>query len=124
MAQLSIYNGTVTAGATDGTLITTDTILKYTGNKGALGDTVTYALRSALATQVYNVKLSVNGTNPEWVELSKDGTTWTPSLEFANVNDVNTLFYMRCNIPVGAEYNQIVVNNFVLKYIETVLATE
>ena len=31
MAQLSIYNGSVTSGRTDGTLITTGDILKYTG---------------------------------------------------------------------------------------------
>ena len=34
MAQLSIYNGSVTSGGTDGTLITTSDILKYTNKKG------------------------------------------------------------------------------------------
>ena len=35
MAQLSIYNGSVTSGGMDGTLITTSDILKYT-EKGSL----------------------------------------------------------------------------------------
>lgn len=121
MAQLSIYNGTVTAGGTDGTLIETSDMLKYTGEKGALGDVVTYALRSALLTSVYNVELSIMGTNPEWLELSKDGNTWGQKLEFANIGDSNTLFYVRSNIPEGAEFGQTVLNNFLLKYVQTIL---
>lgn len=75
MAQLSIYNGSVTSGGTDGTLITTGDILKYTGEKGELGTIVPYALRAALTTNVYNVSLSVIGSNPEWLQISKDGST-------------------------------------------------
>lgn len=121
MAQLSIYNGSVTSGGTDGTLITTSDILKYTNKKGELGHIVTYALRAALTTNVYNVSLSVIGSNPEWLQLSKDGNTWGPKLEFANIGDTNTLFYVRSNIPEGAEFGQTVLNRFLLKYIETVL---
>jgi hypothetical protein len=65
MAQLSIYNGSVTSGGTNGTLITTGDILKYTGEKGELGNVVPYALRAALTTNVYNVSLSIIGSNPE-----------------------------------------------------------
>ena len=36
MAQLSIYNGSVTSGGTNGTLITTGDILKYTGERASL----------------------------------------------------------------------------------------
>lgn len=121
MAQLSIYNGSVTSGGTDGTLITTSDILKYTHKKGELGHIVAYALRAALTTNVYNVSLSVIGSNPEWLQLSKDGNTWGPKLEFANIGDTNTLFYVRSNIPEGAEIGQTVINRFLLKYIETVL---
>lgn len=122
MAQLSIYNGSVTSGGTDGTLITTSDILKYTNKKGELGDIVAYALRAALTTNVfYNVSLSVIGSNPEWLQLSKDGNTWGQKLEFANIGDTNTLFYVRSNIPEGAEFGQTVLNRFLLKYIETVL---
>lgn len=121
MAQLSIYNGSVTSGETDGTLITTSDILKYRNKKGELGHIVTYALRAALMTNVYNVSLSVIGSNPEWLQLSKDGNTWGPKLEFANIGDTNTLFYVRSNIPEGAEFGQTVLNRFLLKYIETVL---
>lgn len=122
MAQLSIYNGSVTSGGTDGTLITTSDILKYTDKKGELGQhIVAYALRAALTTNVYNVSLSVIGSNPEWLQLSKDGNTWGQKLEFANIGDTNTLFYVRSNIPEGAEFGQTVLNRFLLKYIETVL---
>lgn len=121
MAQLSIYNGSVTSGKTDGTLITTSDILKYTNKKGELEHIVAYALRAALTTNVYNVSLSVIGSNPEWLQLSKDGNTWGPKLEFANIGDTNTLFYVRSNIPEGAEFGQTVLNRFLLKYIETVL---
>lgn len=121
MAQLSIYNGSVTSGRTDGTLITTSDILKYTNKKGEPGHIVAYALRAALTTNVYNVSLSVIGSNPEWLQLSKDGNTWGPKLEFANIGDTNTLFYVRSNIPEGAEFGQTVLNRFLLKYIETVL---
>lgn len=121
MAQLSIYNGSVTSGRTDGTLITTGDILKYTNKKGGLGHIVAYALRAALTTNVYNVSLSVIGSNPEWLQLSKDGNTWGPKLEFANIGDTNTLFYVRSNIPEEAEFGQTVLNRFLLKYIETVL---
>ena len=121
MAQLSIYNGSVTSGGIDGTLITTSDILKYTDKKGELGHIVAYALRAALTTNVYNVSLSVIGSNPEWLQLSKDGNTWGPKLEFANIGDTNTLFYVRTNIPEGAEFGQTVLNRFLLKYIETVL---
>lgn len=121
MAQLSIYNGSVTSGGTDGTLINTSDILKYTNKKGELGHIVAYALRAALTTNVYNVSLSVIGSNPEWLQLSKDGNTWGPKLEFANIGDKNTLFYVRSNIPEGAEFGQTVLNRFLLKYIETVL---
>lgn len=116
MAQLSIYNGSVTSGRTDGTLITTGDILKYT-----LGTIVPYALRAALTTNVYNVSLSVIGSNPEWLQISKDGSTWGQKLEFANIGDTNTLFYVRSNIPEGAEFGQTVLNRFLLKYVETVL---
>ena len=121
MAQLSIYNGSVTSGGMDGTLITTSDILKYTDKKGELGHIVAYALRAALTTNVYKVSLSVIGSNPEWLQLSKDGNTWGPKLEFANIGDTNTLFYVRSNIPEGAEFGQTVLNRFLLKYIETVL---
>ena len=122
MAQLSIYNGSVTSGGTDGTLITTGDILKYTGEKGELGTIIVlYALRAALRTNVYNVSLSVIGSNPEWLQISKDGNTWGPKLEFANIGDTNTLFYVRANIPEGAEFGQTVLNKFLLKYVETVL---
>ena len=121
MAQLSIYNGSVTSGGTDGTLITTGDILKYTGEKGELGTIVPYALRAALTTNVYNVSLSVIGSNPEWLQISKDGSTWGQKLEFANIGDTNTLFYVRANIPEGAEFGQTVLNRFLLKYVETVL---
>lgn len=121
MAQLSIYNGSVTSGGTDGTLITTSDILKYTNKKGELGHIVAYALRAALTTNVYNVSLSVIGSSPEWLQLSKDGNTWGKELEFANIGDTNTLFYVRSNIPEGAEFGQTVLNRFLLKYIETVL---
>lgn len=121
MAQLSIYNGSVTSGGIDGTLVTTSDILKYTDKKGELGHIVAYALRAALTTNVYNVSLSVIGSNPEWLQLSKDGNTWGPKLEFANIGDTNTLFYVRSNIPEGAEFGQTVLNRFLLKYIETVL---
>lgn len=121
MAQLSIYNGSVTSGGTDGTLITTSDILKYTDKKWELGHIVAYALRAALTTNVYNVSLSVIGSNPEWLQLSKDGNTWGQKLEFANIGDTNTLFYVRSNIPEGAEFGQTVLNRFLLKYIETVL---
>lgn len=121
MAQLSIYNGSVTSGGTDGTLITTSDILKYTDEKGELGHIVAYALRAALTTNVYNVSLSVIGSNPEWLQLSKDGNTWGQKLEFANIGDTNTLFYVRSNIPEGAEFGQTVLNRFLLKYVETVL---
>lgn len=121
MAQLSIYNGSVTSGGTDGTLITTSDILKYTNKKGELEHIVAYALRAALTTNVYNVSLSVIGSNPEWLQLSKDGNTWGPKLEFANIGDTNTLFYVRSNIPEEAEFGQTVLNRFLLKYIETVL---
>lgn len=121
MAQLSIYNGSVTSGGMDGTLITTSDILKYTDKKGELGHIVAYALRAALTTNVYNVSLSVIGSNPEWLQLSKDGNTWGPKLEFANIGDTNTLFYVRSNNPEGAEFGQTVLNRFLLKYIETVL---
>ena len=114
MAQLSIYNGSVTSGGKDGTLITTSDILKYTNKKGELGHIVAYALRAALTTNVYNVSLSVIGSNPEWLQLSKDGNTW-------GIGDTNTLFYVRSNIPEGAEFGQTVLNRFLLKYIETVL---
>lgn len=121
MAQLSIYNGSVTSGGTDGTLITTSDILEYTDKKKELGHIVAYALRAALTTNVYNVSLSVIGSNPEWLQLSKDGNTWGKKLEFANIGDTNTLFYVRSNIPEGAEFGQTVLNRFLLKYIETVL---
>lgn len=121
MAQLSIYNGSVTSGGTDGTLITTDDILKYTGEKGELGTIVPYALRAALTTNVYNVSLSVIGSNPEWLQISKDGNRWGQKLEFANIGDTNTLFYVRSNIPEGAEFGQTALNRFLLKYVETVL---
>lgn len=121
MAQLSIYNGSVTSGETNGTLITTSDILKYTNKKGELGHIVAYALRAALTTNVYNVSLSVIGSNPEWLQLSKDGNTWGQKLEFANIGDTNTLFYVRSNIPEEAEFGQTVLNRFLLKYIETVL---
>jgi hypothetical protein len=116
MAQLSIYNGSVTSGGIDGTLITTSDILKYT-----LGNVVPYALRAALTTNVYNVSLSVIGSNPEWLQISKDGNRWGQKLEFANIGDTNTLFYVRSNIPEGAEFGQTVLNRFLLKYVETVL---
>lgn len=119
MAQLSIYNGSVTSGGINGTLITTGDILKYT--KGELGTIVPYALRAALTTNVYNVSLSVIGSNPEWLQISKDGSTWGQKLEFANIGDTNTLFYVRSNIPEGAEFGQTVLNRFLLKYVETVL---
>ena len=121
MAQLSIYNGSVTSGGTDGTLITTGDILKYTGKKGELGNVVPYALRAALTTNVYNVSLSVIGSNPEWLQISKDGNTWGQKLDFANIGDTNTLFYVRSNIPEGEEFGQTVLNRFLLKYVETVL---
>lgn len=121
MAQLRIYNGSVTSGGTDGTLITTSDILKYIDKKGELGHIVAYALRATLTTNVYNVSLSVIGSNPEWLQLSKDGNTWGKKLEFANIGDTNTLFYVRSNIPEGAEFGQTVLNRFLLKYIETVL---
>lgn len=120
MAQLNIYNGSVTSGETDG-IITTGDILKYTGEKGELGIIVPYALRAALMTNVYNVSLSVIGSNPEWLQISKDGSTWGQKLEFANIGDTNTLFYVRSNIPEGAEFGQTVLNRFLLKYVETVL---
>lgn len=120
MAQLSIYNGSVTSGGTDGKLITTGDILKYTG-ESELGTIVSYALRAALTTNVYNVSLSVIGSNPEWLQISKDGNRWGQKLEFANIGDTNTLFYVRSNIPEGAEFGQTVLNRILLKYVETVL---
>lgn len=124
MAQLGLYGGTVTAGGTDGALLSTTNALRYAVERGTLGAPVTYALRCPIETNVYNVAISVTGTNPDWVELSTDRTTWGASVSFDNVGSVNTLFYVRINIPDDVAYNTTIVNSLVLKYIETVLANE
>ena len=57
MAQLGLYGGTVTAGATDGALLSTANPLKYAGEKGALGDPVAYALRCPRFTLLIQNKI-------------------------------------------------------------------
>lgn len=120
MAQLGLYGGTVTAGGTDGALLSTTNALKYAAEKGSLGQPVAYALRCPIETNVYNVSLNITGTNPDWVELSADKQTWISALNFENIGSVNVLFYVRINIPAEAEYNSTIVNSLVLKYMETV----
>lgn len=120
MAQLGLYGGKVTAGGTDGALLSTTNALRYDAERGTLGTPVTYALRCPIETNVYNVAISIGGTNPDWVELSADGTIWGASVSFDNVGDINVLFYVRVNIPESAGYNQTVLNNMVLKYLQTV----
>lgn len=120
MAQLGLYGGTVTAGGTDGALLLTTNPLKYTAEKGSLGDAVKYALRCPIETNVYNVAISVIGTNPDWLELSADGQTWSSTLSFDNIGSTNTLFYARAHIPADAQYSATIVNNLLFKYIETV----
>lgn len=120
MATLGLYGGTVTAGGTDGALLLTTNALKYTAEKGSLGDAVTYGLRCTTGARAYNVALSVTGTNPDWIDLSTDGSTWQATVTFDQIGDTNTLFYARANIPADASYSQTVLNSLALKYIETV----
>ena len=120
MAQLGFYGGKVTEGGTDGALLLTTNPLKYAAEKGSLGDAVKYALRCSVETNVYNVTISVIGTNPDWLELSADAKTWGSTLFFSNIGSTNTLFFVRANIPADAQYSTAVVNNLVFKYIETV----
>lgn len=119
MAQLGLYGGTVTAGATDGALLSTTNPLKYAGEKGALGDPVAYALRCPNGEHAYEIAISVAGTNPDWVKLSPDNIVWRDAINIPQVGDINTLFYVKINIPGGAEYNQTVLNTLLIKYLET-----
>ena len=119
MAQLGLYGGTVTAGATDGALLSTTNPLKYAEEKGALGDPVAYALRCPNGEHAYEIAISVAGTNPDWVKLSPDNIVWHDAINIPQVGDINTLFYVKINIPDGAEYNQTVLNTLLIKYLET-----
>lgn len=119
MAQLGLYGGTVTAGATDGALLSTANPLKNAGEKGALGDPVAYALRCPNGEHAYEIAISVAGTNPDWVTLSPDNIVWREAITIPQVGDTNTLFYVKINIPEGVEYNQTILNNLLIKYLET-----
>lgn len=119
MAQLGLYGGTVTAGATDGALLSTANPLKYAGEKGALGNPVAYALRCPNGEHAYEIAISVAGTNPDWVTLSPDNIVWREAITIPQVGDINTLFYVKINIPEGAEYNQTILNTLLIKYLET-----
>lgn len=120
MAQLGLYGGSVTAGATDGALLSTANPLKYAGEKGALGDPVAYALRCPNGEHAYEIAISVAGTNPDWVTLSPDNIVWREAITIPQVGDINTLFYVKINIPEGAEYNQtIILNTLLIKYLTT-----
>lgn len=115
MAQLGLYGGSVTAGATDGALLSTANPLKYAG----LGDPVAYALRCPNGEHAYEIAISVAGTNPDWVKLSPDNIVWREAITIPQVGDINTLFYVKINIPEGAEYNQTILNTLLIKYLET-----
>ena len=132
MAQLGLYGGSVTAGATDGALLSTANPLKYAGEKGSLGDPVAYAgekgslgdpvayaLRCPNGEHAYEIAISVAGTNPDWVTLSPDNIVWREAITIPQVGDINTLFYVKINIPEGAEYNQTILNTLLIKYLET-----
>lgn len=119
MAQLGLYGGTVTAGATDGALLSTANPLKYAGKNGAHGDPVAYALRCPNGEHAYEIAISVAGTNPDWVTLSPDNIVWREAITIPQVGDINTLFYVKINIPEGAEYNQTILNTLLIKYLET-----
>jgi len=111
--------GPVAAGATDGALLSTANPLKYAGEKGALGDPVAYALRCPNGEHAYEIAISVAGTNPDWVTLSPDNIVWREAITIPQVGDINTLFYVKINIPEGAEYNQTILNTLLIKYLET-----
>lgn len=119
MAQLGLYGGSVTAGATDGALLSTANPLKYAGEKGALGDPVAYALRCPNGEHAYEIAISVAGTNPDWVTLSSDNIVWHEAITIPQVGDINTLFYVKIHIPEGVEYNQTILNTLLIKYLET-----
>ena len=86
---------------------------------GALGDPVAYALRCPNGEHAYEIAISVAGTNPDWVKLSPDNIVWRDAINIPQVGDINTLFYVKINIPDGAEYNQTVLNTLLIKYLET-----
>ena len=102
-----------------GALLSTTNPLKYAEEKGALGDPVAYALRCPNGEHAYEIAISVAGTNPDWVKLSPDNIVWRDAINIPQVGDINTLFYVKINIPDGAEYNQTILNTLLIKYLET-----
>jgi len=119
MAQLGLYGGAGTPRGTTGAALSTAAPPQYAGEKGALGDPVAYALRCPNGEHAYEIAISVAGTNPDWVTLSPDNIVWREAITIPQVGDINTLFYLKINIPEGAEYNQTILNTLLIKYLET-----
>ena len=101
---LHIYGGTVTAGSTDGDLITDSRRLTLSGLRSGQ-PVVMYALRAESADYpAVRIKSYFSGKNAALFQISGDKVNWGDVLHTTYVAGRNVLFWIRCTIPEDMAY--------------------
>lgn len=118
-SALSVYNGTITPGGTDGDLISNTNMVTLKGirDNQALR---TLALRAPGGAEypVVCLKTYIIGPQADWFEISFDAAKFTTGKlqKFYIVNE-NVLLYIRCNIPEDADFGNNEMNYLVFDYL-------
>lgn len=107
-----VYNGSVTAGGTDGTPVTQDNPIFVSSERGTVSMAVSLALRAAGSLH-YLCSIKSLGKDAGCVQLSLDGVTWSESVFVPQVDTMNSILFLR--IVVGAEEDYGVNNTVSLQ---------
>ena len=100
---LAAYNGTVTAGGTDGDLVTTANPILLAANRGTVSAPVTVAVRGD-SVHHYLCNVLASGTNAERVHLSLDGVNWSQVVMLHQIATTNSLVYLRTDVLEDEDY--------------------
>jgi hypothetical protein len=114
-----VYNGTVTAGGTDGNPITQDNPILVSADRGTVSETVNLALR-ATGSLHFLCNIKVTGKGAEAVQLSLDGVTWSQSLFIHQVDTINRLFFLRTVVGDEEDYGDNTTVSLQLDYYQPV----
>jgi len=116
MSVLSIYGGEVTAGDSDGDLITNERKLALKGTRGN-PVILSYALRTIGASKpALVVKGTLDGPQKEWFSVSLNGESWSDRFDIPYIAGGNVLFFLKCDIPEDADYGDNTSNYLNLDY--------
>lgn len=100
---LAAYNGTVTAGGTDGDLVTTANPIVIAANRGAVSAPVTVALRGD-SIHHYLCTIVPSGTGAERIQVSLDSVNWSQSVLVQQIATSNSMLYLRTEVGEDEDY--------------------